>query len=98
MSNNVAEARVLMSAEHKALGYRPPAGSLAAEAQAAAAKNPPVAAGIPEEQLTKAALEDAMRIKKEREVNGVDLSAIGDGMYDYLLLSSLLIGPCSTSA
>ncbi|KAF7791537.1 hypothetical protein EIP86_002553 [Pleurotus ostreatoroseus] len=73
-----SEARVLMSAEHKALGYRPPAGSLAAEAQAAAAKNPPVAAGIPEEQLTKAAFEDAMRIKKEREVNGVDLSAIGE--------------------
>ena len=71
-----------MSAEQKAIGYRPPAGSLAAEAQAAAAKNPQAAPSIsiPEEQLTKAALEDAERIKKERAVNGVDLSAIGEGV------------------
>ena len=32
------DARKLMSHEHKALGFRPPPGSLAAEAQAAAAK------------------------------------------------------------
>lgn len=69
-----------MSAEHKALGYRPPTGSLAAEAQAAAAKNPEVPARIPAEQLTKAAVEDALRIKNERAVNGVDLSAIGEGV------------------
>ncbi|KAF9264518.1 hypothetical protein L218DRAFT_847335, partial [Marasmius fiardii PR-910] len=31
-----AEARKIMSVEHKALGYRPPPGSLASEAQAAA--------------------------------------------------------------
>ncbi|EEB98018.1 hypothetical protein MPER_02554 [Moniliophthora perniciosa FA553] len=31
-----AEARKIMSLEHKALGYRPPPGSLASEAQAAA--------------------------------------------------------------
>ena len=35
-----AEARKIMSAEHKALGFRPPHGSLAAEAQAAAARHP----------------------------------------------------------
>lgn len=34
-----AEARKLMSHEHRALGFRPPPGSLAAEAQAAAAKH-----------------------------------------------------------
>lgn len=33
------EARKLMSHEHRALGFRPPPGSLAAEAQAAAAKH-----------------------------------------------------------
>lgn len=33
------DARKLMSHEHRALGFRPPPGSLAAEAQAAAAKH-----------------------------------------------------------
>ena len=68
-----------MSAEHKALGYRPPAGSLAAEAQAAAAKNPQTTPRIPEDHLTKAALEDAVRIKQARAVSGVDSSATGEG-------------------
>ena len=45
-SLSAAEARTLMSHEHKALGFRPPPGSLAAEAQAAAAKNPD-GAGVP---------------------------------------------------
>lgn len=51
-----------MSAEHKALGYRPPPGSLAAEAQAAAAKHPEASAGIPADTLREAAREDAARI------------------------------------
>lgn len=72
-----AEARKLMSVEHKALGYRPPPGSLAAEAQAEAAKHPQTAAQVSEELLRLAALADAERIKNERGQHGVDLSAIG---------------------
>lgn len=68
-----------MSLEHKALGYRPPPGSLAAEAQAEAAKHPQTAAQIAEEQLRLAALADAERIKQQRGKEGVDLSAIGEG-------------------
>lgn len=68
-----------MSAEHKALGYRPPPGSLAAEAQAEAAKHPQTSASIGEELLAKAAVEDANKIKNERGEQGVDLSAIGEG-------------------
>ena len=67
-----------MSVEHKALGYRPPPGSLAAEAQAEAAKHPETSAQISEEQIRLAALADAERIKQEREKNGVDLTAIGE--------------------
>lgn len=53
-----------MSEEHKALGYRPPPGSLAADAQAAAAKHPQ---GKPDSKidtqiLTEAAIKDAARI------------------------------------
>ena len=70
-----------MSVEHKALGYRPPPGSLAAEAQAEAAKHPQTAAQISEEQLRLAALADAERIKSERGKNGIDLSAVGQGMF-----------------
>lgn len=58
-----AEARKLMSEEHKALGYRPPPGSLAAAAQAAAAKHPQSVAGIDAAILAKAALEDAKKIE-----------------------------------
>ncbi|KIK64935.1 hypothetical protein GYMLUDRAFT_240285 [Collybiopsis luxurians FD-317 M1] len=63
-----SEARKLMSEEHKALGYRPPPGSLAADAQAAAAKHPE---GKPEQKidpqvLTEAAIKDAARISAER--------------------------------
>lgn len=52
-----------MSEEHKALGYRPPPGSLAAEAQSAAAKHPNARAGVDPTILAKAALEDAKRIE-----------------------------------
>ncbi|KAF5391960.1 hypothetical protein D9757_003264 [Collybiopsis confluens] len=63
-----SEARKLMSEEHKALGYRPPPGSLAADAQAAASKHPE---GKPEHKidplvLTEAAIKDAARISAER--------------------------------
>lgn len=52
-----------MSEEHKALGYRPPPGSLAADAQAAAAKRPHVKEHTVEPHvLTVAALKDAARI------------------------------------
>ncbi|KAL0065483.1 hypothetical protein AAF712_007547 [Marasmius tenuissimus] len=64
-----AEARKIMSVEHKALGYRPPPGSLASEAQAAAAKhpNPPSPQlQVDAEILKKAALEDAAKIERER--------------------------------
>ena len=70
-SLSAAEARTLMSHEHKALGFRPPPGSLAAEAQAAAAKRPE-GAGVPAvdpEVLKEIALKDAERIKADREVN-----------------------------
>lgn len=53
-----------MSEEHKALGFRPPHGSLAAEAQAAAAKHPEVTGVTPlnPEKLKEAARLDAARI------------------------------------
>ena len=69
-----------MSVEHKALGYRPPPGSLAAEAQAEAAKHPQTNARISEEQIRLAALADAERIKQEREKNGDDLTAVSESM------------------
>ena len=37
---SLAEARKIMSVEHKVLGFRPPHDSLAAAAQAAAARHP----------------------------------------------------------
>lgn len=52
-----------MSEEHKILGYRPPQGSLAASAQAAAAKHPHASAGVDAATLAKAALEDAKKIE-----------------------------------
>jgi hypothetical protein len=53
-----------MSEEHKALGYRPPPGSLAADAQAAAAKHPSGKAEkkVDLQVLTEAAIKDAARI------------------------------------
>ena len=52
-----------MSEEHNSLGYRPPPGSLAAEAQAAAARHPHSSAGLDPAILTKDALEDAKKIE-----------------------------------
>jgi len=75
-----AEARKLMSVEHKALGHRPPPGSLAAEAQAEAAKHPDAGPlGVDETQLVQAAMSDAARILEKRSVE-VDLTAIGEGL------------------
>ncbi len=58
-----------MSYEHRALGYRPPPGSLAAEAQAVAAKLPTATCvgasrtTLSDEVLREAANRDAERIK-----------------------------------
>ncbi|TRM60087.1 hypothetical protein BD626DRAFT_632859 [Schizophyllum amplum] len=62
------DAKKLMSEEHKALGYRPPAGSLAAEAQSKASKiaEPSAVPALDEETIRKAALSDAARIQLER--------------------------------
>lgn len=51
-----------MSEEHKALGYRPPPGSLAAEAQAAAAQHGDGSSGQRTAHLKEAARADAARI------------------------------------
>ncbi|KAF5361474.1 hypothetical protein D9758_006244 [Tetrapyrgos nigripes] len=81
------EARKIMSLEHKALGYRPPPGSLASEAQAAAAKHPQGGPSPPPpDLLKKAALSDAARIESERGhpipkstvVDGIDLQTISE--------------------
>ncbi|KAI0093705.1 hypothetical protein BDY19DRAFT_918415 [Irpex rosettiformis] len=62
-----AEAKKIMSIEHKVLGFRPPQGSFAAEAQAAAAKHPEVLGiQLDSEKLKEAAKIDAQRILAER--------------------------------
>ncbi|OCH88929.1 hypothetical protein OBBRIDRAFT_794740 [Obba rivulosa] len=67
---SATEARSLMSHEHRALGFRPPPGSLAAEAQAAAARHPEGDGTIVDEELLKeVAVRDAARIKADRELN-----------------------------
>ncbi|KAJ3715715.1 hypothetical protein C8R42DRAFT_778954 [Lentinula raphanica] len=80
-----AEARKIMSYEHKALGYRPPPGSLASKAQMEAAKHPKGGPSPPDPViLKKAALSDAAKIESERGhpipkttvVDGIDLSNI----------------------
>lgn len=80
-----ADARVLMSHEHRALGFRPPPGSLAAEAQSAAARHPDGdGTHLDDETLREIALRDAERIKADRgdvvPVDGVNLSAVGKGL------------------
>lgn len=78
---SAAEARTLMSHEHRALGFRPPPGSLAAEAQAAAAKHPDgPGVSVDSDTLKDIALRDAERIKADRElniVNEVNVSTLG---------------------
>lgn len=83
----IADARKLISEEHKALGYRPPPGSLASQAQALVARHETSHAEdhgltLDEEQIREAALLDAERIKKERESTLLDLNSVGAGMYN----------------
>ena len=85
---NTAEARKLMSAEHQALGYRPPPGSLAAEAQKAAAKHPEATLNVDPVELRQAAQTDAARIEAERgeqvskkaAFGSINLNDIGQGL------------------
>ncbi|KAI0632819.1 hypothetical protein C8Q77DRAFT_1119916 [Trametes polyzona] len=68
------EANRIMSEEHSELGYRPPAGSLAAEAQSAAVHHPQGEPGVPHPDtitLVEAAREDAQRVAAEREPDTV---------------------------
>ena len=72
-----------MSHEHRALGFRPPPGSLAAEAQSAAAKHPDGdGTHLDDDTLREIALRDAERIKADRELNmvgEVNVSSVGKG-------------------
>ncbi|KAI0632814.1 hypothetical protein C8Q77DRAFT_1196403 [Trametes polyzona] len=78
---SATDARVLMSHEHRALGFRPPPGSLAAEAQSAAARHPDGdGTHLDDDTLREIALRDAERIKADRELNivgEVNVSAVG---------------------
>ena len=72
-----------MSHEHRALGFRPPPGSLAAEAQSAAARHPDGdGTHLDDDTLREIALRDAERIKADRELNmvgTVNISTVGKG-------------------
>ena len=58
-----------MSHEHRALGFRPPPGSLAAEAQSAAARHPDGdGTHLDDVTLREIAARDAERIKADREL------------------------------
>lgn len=62
-----SEASIIESEEHRALGYRPPPGSLAAQAQAAAARNGSDGKGVQRDaDMKEAARADAARIAVER--------------------------------
>ncbi|KAH9856268.1 hypothetical protein C2E23DRAFT_882366 [Lenzites betulinus] len=81
-----ADARKLMSEEHKDLGYRTPPGSLAAQAQAVIARREAHRAEerrltLDKEQLSLAALNDAERIKQQRQAShpvNLDLNTVGE--------------------
>ncbi|KAL1740617.1 hypothetical protein HDZ31DRAFT_76762 [Schizophyllum fasciatum] len=78
------DAKKLMSEEHKALGYRPPAGSLAAEAQSKASKVDANGAVLDDETIRKAALSDAARIQLERGQPVPERSITGELDFDAL--------------
>lgn len=59
----VKDARIIMSEEHKSLGYRPPPDSLAAKAQRSSTKHPDSSLGLDAATLREAARADAERIK-----------------------------------
>ncbi|OSD03718.1 hypothetical protein PYCCODRAFT_1476670 [Trametes coccinea BRFM310] len=72
------EANLVMSEEHSELGYRPPAGSLAAEAQSAAVHHPQGEPGVEHPDpitLVEAAREDAQRVAAEREPDTITRKA-----------------------
>jgi hypothetical protein len=86
----IAEAKVIMSAEHKALGFRPPPDSLAAQAQAAAAKHPEAHLDVDPDVLREIARSDAAKITSERVSTssgaqqakaGLDLEKVGEGAW-----------------
>ncbi|RDX44981.1 hypothetical protein OH76DRAFT_1457817 [Lentinus brumalis] len=94
---SAADARVLMSHEHKALGYRPPPGSLAAEAQSAAARHPEGdGTHLDDETLREIAIRDAERIKADRELNmvgEVNVSALSkDGASEIQSVEQKILG------
>ena len=57
------DARIIMSEQHKSLGYRPPPDSLAAKAQRSSTKHPDSTLGLDAAKLREAARADAERIK-----------------------------------
>ncbi|KAF9649736.1 hypothetical protein BDM02DRAFT_3113384 [Thelephora ganbajun] len=65
----VKEARIIMSEEHKSLGYRPPSDSLAAKAQRSSTKHPDSCLSIDAATLREAARADAEKIKAGRFIN-----------------------------
>ncbi|KAI1790905.1 hypothetical protein LXA43DRAFT_890166 [Ganoderma leucocontextum] len=74
---NATDARILMSHEHRALGFRPPPGSLAAEAQSAAARHPEGdGTRVDDDTLRAVAVRDAERIKVDRELNVVGETSV----------------------
>lgn len=81
---NAREAAKLMSEEHKLLSFRPPPGSLAAQAQAAAARHPDAAGAVGGDvgALRRLARDDAARIQAERGATGrsVGVQAGGAGI------------------
>ena len=83
-----------MSHEHRALGFRPPPGSLAAEAQSAAARHPEGdGTHLDDAVLREIALRDAERIKADRELNlvgEVNVSALDKGECSRLQLPFFL--------
>ena len=70
-----------MSHEHRALGFRPPPGSLAAEAQSAAARHPEGdGSRLDDGTLREVAVRDAERIKADRELGeAIAAAAVGRG-------------------
>ena len=57
-----------MSEKHRALGYCPPPGSLAATAQSASAKHPDASSNVDPATLVQAAVRDAHRIEAGRGI------------------------------
>jgi len=71
----IKDARIIMSEEHKSLGYRPPPDSLAAKAQRSSSKHPHSSLGFDNAVLREAARADAERIKVDRVTNVNTLTA-----------------------